>query len=123
MALITCYECGKQLSDTAAACPSCGAPKKEGLKKRLTILQQEEADGLSASERARRAENRAKLGISGDVVPEDLVDAIKRVSDSTPKCPLCRGALMKMGDLEALFRGGIAGVAKKHRCTRCGHLV
>lgn len=26
MALITCRECGHQVSDQAAACPSCGAP-------------------------------------------------------------------------------------------------
>lgn len=26
MSLITCPECGKQMSDKAAACPSCGAP-------------------------------------------------------------------------------------------------
>lgn len=26
MALIDCYECGKQISDIAPACPSCGAP-------------------------------------------------------------------------------------------------
>lgn len=26
MALITCYECGKQISDLAPACPYCGAP-------------------------------------------------------------------------------------------------
>ena len=26
MALITCPECKKQVSDKAAACPSCGAP-------------------------------------------------------------------------------------------------
>src|SRR6266516_4379459 len=126
MALITCYECGKQLSDAAPACPSCGAPKKEELKKRLTILQQEEADGLSAAERARRAKNRAEWGISGDVVLEDEVDAmqrtLKRISDSTPRCPLCGGVLMKMGGVEGLFRGGITGVAKKHRCNSCGHL-
>ena len=29
MALINCYECGKQISDAAPACPSCGAPKKK----------------------------------------------------------------------------------------------
>lgn len=28
MALIDCYECGKQISDVAPACPSCGAPSK-----------------------------------------------------------------------------------------------
>ncbi len=26
MALIECYECGKQISDKAPSCPSCGAP-------------------------------------------------------------------------------------------------
>src|SRR5215469_14293735 len=26
MALIRCYECGKEISSLAAACPSCGAP-------------------------------------------------------------------------------------------------
>jgi hypothetical protein len=27
MPLINCYECGKQISDAAPSCPSCGAPK------------------------------------------------------------------------------------------------
>jgi len=26
MALIECHECGKEISDSAASCPSCGAP-------------------------------------------------------------------------------------------------
>src|SRR3990172_7446048 len=26
MALISCWECGKKISDQAAACPNCGAP-------------------------------------------------------------------------------------------------
>lgn len=26
MALILCYECGKQVSDKASACPNCGCP-------------------------------------------------------------------------------------------------
>lgn len=28
MALISCYECTKEISDTAASCPNCGAPAK-----------------------------------------------------------------------------------------------
>lgn len=28
MALIACAECGKEISDKAAACPGCGAPVK-----------------------------------------------------------------------------------------------
>ncbi|GEM_PF-4933602 len=30
MALIPCYECEKEISDKAPACPHCGAPKGEG---------------------------------------------------------------------------------------------
>ena len=29
MALIKCYECEKEISDQAPACPHCGAPKEE----------------------------------------------------------------------------------------------
>lgn len=29
MALIKCYECSKEISDTAASCPYCGAPTKK----------------------------------------------------------------------------------------------
>jgi hypothetical protein len=28
MALIKCYECEKEISDKAPACPHCGAPKE-----------------------------------------------------------------------------------------------
>src|ERR1700758_3172983 len=28
MALIRCYECGKEISSLATACPSCGAPPR-----------------------------------------------------------------------------------------------
>ena len=31
MALTPCAECGHQISDTAAACPKCGAPVKGGV--------------------------------------------------------------------------------------------
>jgi uncharacterized membrane protein YvbJ len=29
MSLISCSECGKEVSDKAAACPNCGAPIKQ----------------------------------------------------------------------------------------------
>ena len=29
MALINCYECGKEISDMAMTCPKCGAPQKQ----------------------------------------------------------------------------------------------
>lgn len=38
MALITCPDCGKQLSDQAPACPNCGRPmKKKPIDKRVRI--------------------------------------------------------------------------------------
>ena len=39
MALIDCYECGKQISDAALACPRCGA-----LSKRFKLSQYEELE-------------------------------------------------------------------------------
>lgn len=36
MALVKCRECGKEISDQAAACPSCGAPVAGGAPMRVT---------------------------------------------------------------------------------------
>lgn len=42
MALITCQECKKEISDQALACPQCGfprvAPKKEKPKKKVSVF-------------------------------------------------------------------------------------
>lgn len=38
MALITCIECGKMVSDKATICPNCGCPVIEILKERDAIL-------------------------------------------------------------------------------------
>jgi hypothetical protein len=37
MAIVACPECGKEVSDTASACPSCGAPVVRMLRARLGI--------------------------------------------------------------------------------------
>jgi uncharacterized membrane protein YvbJ len=38
MALIKCHECGKEISDSAASCPWCGAPvRQSGIKKGDTV--------------------------------------------------------------------------------------
>ena len=121
MALIKCHECGKEISDTAPTCPGCGAPKKK-----LTVLEQEVADDLSPAERARRAKNRAEWGFTDDDVNiDDAVAQARRAltERAVPQCPLCGGSLRKMGGVEGLFRAGFARLAKKHRCTRCGHLA
>lgn len=39
MALIQCYECGKQVSDKAGACPNCGCPLADARKTREVRVQ------------------------------------------------------------------------------------
>lgn len=38
MALIDCWECGKQISDKAKQCPNCGAKKKSNIGKLFLLL-------------------------------------------------------------------------------------
>lgn len=45
MALITCPECGKEVSDKAATCPNCGYPIQQ-------IVEAKETDGQSAEQNA-----------------------------------------------------------------------
>ena len=39
MALVTCSECGKEFSEKAAACPHCGCPIEEAIKKPTTVIE------------------------------------------------------------------------------------
>ena len=52
MALIQCYECSKEISDKAPACPHCGAPqaetqpsKKKPKRKQISLEDWEERGG------------------------------------------------------------------------------
>ncbi|MCY1298664.1 hypothetical protein D9M68_623270 [compost metagenome] len=38
MALIDCYECGKQISSVAKACPNCGAPSRDQSEQRAEAI-------------------------------------------------------------------------------------
>lgn len=40
MALIKCLECGKEISDKAVACPSCGCPSSEWISSNTTSMKQ-----------------------------------------------------------------------------------
>jgi len=105
MALIDCYECGKQISDAAPACPSCGAPKKKETYKIKLDSGKIYDTGETIEERNSRINQQALKQLIG------------------PTCPLCDGSMEKITGVEGLFRGGIAGVAKKLRCRKCGHLA
>ena len=37
MALISCHECGNQVSDSARACPKCGAPVIVRIRRELKV--------------------------------------------------------------------------------------
>lgn len=40
-----------------------------------------------------------------------------------PKCPVCKCTfLTELNPLTGMLRGGIAGIAKRHKCNGCGHL-
>jgi RNA polymerase subunit RPABC4/transcription elongation factor Spt4 len=43
MALVNCRECGKQLSDQAATCPSCGAPQHPAFERAGVVTTQQTA--------------------------------------------------------------------------------
>ena len=47
MALITCPECGREVSDKAAACPYCGNPLKENPETEMST----KADAVSAAQK------------------------------------------------------------------------
>jgi len=52
----------------------------------------------------------------------DTERAIDRIIASAPKCPVCGSVASSMGGIEGALRGGITGLAKRHRCGGCGHL-
>lgn len=49
MALITCKECGQQISDKATTCIHCGCPLNEAGNDSLNVLNEEQNDSLSSS--------------------------------------------------------------------------
>ena len=71
MALIECYECEKEISDQAAACPHCGAPKEEQppqVSELLKVADQGDASAQSALGYMYR---------EGLGVPEDHAEAVR----------------------------------------------
>tara|TARA_Y100000766_G_C18447994_1_gene384570 strand:- start:209 stop:496 length:288 start_codon:yes stop_codon:yes gene_type:complete len=95
MALIKCWECGKQISDTAASCPSCGAAKKTN----------PDAEVDAAIQRVARS----------------LMDA---GTMSCPACG-GRMTKMDAGDRGSAFGSGslLGAFTKQYRCGACGHLA
>lgn len=101
MALISCYECKKQISSAANSCPRCGAPKKAPKRASGGAYNHEES-----LKRFKEACERTDL-----------------VGRNVPKCPICSSvALTKLNPLLGGLKGGITGIAKRHECDSCGHM-
>lgn len=78
MALIKCPECGKEISDKAAACPNCGAP----------ITQQSEAPDVEVQSTPNLSERYRKTG------EKQKTQICKHCKSEIPKgakiCPYCK---------------------------------
>ena len=59
MALIACPDCGKQVSDLARSCPSCGCP----VAARVAQMRREEEERIAAAEKERQENRRVQLYI------------------------------------------------------------
>ena len=54
MAMIKCPECGREMSDKAAACPNCGCPI-EDIKAQLDVIEAERSEAIKKKEDAKKA--------------------------------------------------------------------
>lgn len=72
MALINCYECGKEISDQATACPHCGAPVKKNIKEQIDDKQisksETKADSINTEESNIRTPSSEPLSDTTSVV-------------------------------------------------------
>lgn len=77
MALIKCHECGKEISDGAAACPHCGAKPKKGMGRGSILI----------------------IGLFSIFVAKAAWDSANRETRSTPPPPV-KSAAEKQADAE-----------------------
>jgi primosomal protein N' len=81
MSLITCKECGTQISDTASSCPKCGAKKPTSLGKTIAIVAGVvfalfiAATFLTPESREQKAFDRSVEGVEKSL---DRLDALNR---------------------------------------------
>ncbi len=145
MALITCPECGRQISSKAAACPSCGCPSSDfptaatytydyngntqNVDNVVKYLQ-EGNTGAAAFEAANILGEHIKLdqifAILDDIKSKYNIVVPEPVKP-VPKCPTCGSE--KIHKLSAATRGvslGLFGLASKTArsqfvCENCGY--
>ena len=79
MAMIKCPECGKDMSDKAAACPNCGCPI-EDIKARISEIEAEKAE----KERAKKEEKKAKE-VAEEIKRQQKEEAKKAITPEMKK--------------------------------------
>lgn len=91
MALITCPECGKQISDQAEACPNCGYPLKK-----QTVSVASHGNGLQ------------KITLNTKTVPPSKkIECIKLVCEANNMGLAKAKQLVESGDVAAVIRENI----------------
>ena len=90
MALIKCYECGKQISSLAEHCIHCGAPRKEENETdvKLTERQKEQISNIRSASTSRLTETSSISTSDGRV---ECSDCGKWISSELSECPYCGG--------------------------------
>lgn len=87
MALVQCPECGRQVSDSAAACPQCGFAVAQYLnrQKKIAELQQEAAEE-AYQETKRILKQRAEMAQKdAELAERNYQDAISKYSSDNPE--------------------------------------
>ena len=121
MALIECYECGKEISSLAHSCPACGAPKKHTKKKKatkrnassveLTDRQREQIESIEATsvkkktvkKRAAKTQRSDKLDSKkyrGDIAPNVSKSAVSKVKKKTSQKHQTKKSVSKVNKIE-----------------------
>lgn len=148
MALITCPECGKQISDKAKHCINCGYPLNskniciiDGVEVDLSefktkLLQQdfEKDDGAKnklAFELAMKSGSLNKFDSlriidlikeTGEVPPSFTTTYSKKQSVNQLRCPKCSSTQITTGARGYNLLWGFVGSNKTtNRCANCGH--
>lgn len=111
MAMITCRECGKQISDTADICPHCGAKvnqitvKSSASSKHLIIYATLIILGASGNNISPKASTRSANAICNDYVGEDnsFITSPRIVSSSDMVVSLLARLIEMLLDLSANF--------------------
>lgn len=131
MSLITCIECGKQISDKSISCPNCGCPTEASLKERKDNIDQNEGSlkykcPVCGTEYP--TEN-YKCHTCGYISYTSKSERIKLTQNqqNTPKCPTCQSTnIKKISATSKATNAVLFGLFgnkrnKQFHCNNCGY--